>query len=80
MELNPSANISVCITSMKTEIVKKDVIDEIQFILIFWKNVNMKIQTVFASLQSSFCSFLWIKFLTISDENFKYETRIVPMP
>ena len=35
MELNPSANISVCITSMKTEIVKKDVIDEIQFILIF---------------------------------------------
>ena len=37
MELNPSANISVCITSMKTEIVKKDVIDEIQFILIFEK-------------------------------------------
>ena len=50
MELNPSANISVCITSMKTEIVKKDVIDEIQLTLIFLKNVNTKFQTVFTSL------------------------------
>ena len=52
MELNPSANISVCITSMKTEIVKKDVIDEIQLTLIFLKNVNTKFQTVFTSLFS----------------------------
>ena len=52
MELNPSANISVCITSMKTEIVKKDVIDEIQLTLIFLKNVNTKFQTVFTSLYS----------------------------
>ena len=79
MELNPSANISVCITSMKTEIVKKDVIDEIQFILIFWKNVNMKIQTVLPHY-NLFCSFLWIKFLTISNENRKYEIKIVPLP